>query len=95
MKNTDSRARTAAANMPITLIDNDHEASCLSSGPTTIVREESVSPKAFIDLVEKDPGAIKRVRVYPGHLGSPTFGEIIVEYSVPRVKRLFQLRRKR
>lgn len=64
--------------------------------PTRIVRSEPLSPQAFLDLVKKDPAAIKNVHVEPAMIGEPGFGQIVVEYSMPRVRKaLFRSSRKK
>jgi hypothetical protein len=53
----------------------------------TIVRNEELDPDAFLDLLQKDPGTVKSIRLEPPRLGHKGFGRIVVEYTVPRIRR--------
>ena len=55
--------------------------------PTRIVRSEPLSAQAFLDLIKKDPSAIKSVHVESAVIGDAGFGQVVVEYAMPRVRK--------
>jgi len=52
------------------------------------VKEEELSPQAFLDLVQEDPRLIARSRIKMPRLGEAGFGRIHVEYTRPVYKAL-------
>jgi len=50
------------------------------------VKEETLSPQAFIELAQSEPNLIARSRIAPPRLGTAGFGSIQVEYTRPRYK---------
>lgn len=55
----------------------------------TVVREEPLDASAFLNLVRREPSAIKHVKVVPPRIGDrrSRFGQFIVEYAMPRLRK--------
>jgi hypothetical protein len=67
----------------------------LDDAETLIVREEDLSPGAFVKLFKSDPTSIKGARINAPKIGHGGFGTIHVEYAMPRVRQFFKLKTKK
>lgn len=59
-------------------------------GAFHIVREEELSARSFLDLIKREPSAIKHVKIVAPVVGerrASKFGRVIVEYATPRLRK--------
>ncbi len=61
-----------------------HTENCVTS---KLMRGEELTPRAFLDLVRRDPGSIRHAKIVAPRPGTRPTGRIAVEYAVPRVRR--------
>lgn len=50
------------------------------------IAKETLSPKKFLDLTERDRENIKSSKIEPAKLGDRGFGGITVEYKYPVIR---------
>lgn len=60
----------------------------LDDAETLIVRDEEMSPSAFVKLYKSDPGSIKHASIVAPKIGRNGFGAVHVEYAMPRIRKM-------
>lgn len=81
--------------MSTATLDPDYVASDVLDGEPVggfkVVREETLTASAFLMLLQRDPSAIKHVKVVPPALGdrrrAGLFGTFMVEYATSRLRK--------
>lgn len=61
--------------------------------PTSVVRAEDLSARAFLSLLRREPSAIQQAQIVPMRLGDrEAFGKVRVTYTTPRLRAILAMK---